>query len=971
LIGTLVSRYRIIDKLGSGGMGEVYAAEDTELRRRVAIKLPAVGDESGEFRRRFLREARAASQLTHPNIARVYDFGAAPDGRPFLVMELVQGVSLKAVLQKGPLSESESARIAGCVLRALAEAHAHGLVHRDIKPGNVMVTESGELKVLDFGLAKGLAEDASAVEPNGETMIGDVTAVGRVLGTPAYMSPEQIRGNAVDARTDLFSTGALLYECLTGVPAFYASNQREILEQIRYTDPIPPSARNSKLFRKWDNVIAKALSKDAERRYQSADEMLAAINAVSSAHSRSLFRAIGGMTPNWGLRAAAALIAATCVIGGLLLTRTRGSHEPSREAAEWYSRGAVALRDGTYYGAARMLQKAVELDHDFPLAHARLAEAASELDDSSRAASEMLAALPRGAGSIPGGVAGVYIDAIHRTLIRDFKGAANEYLGLANRTSGPDKSFVLVDLGRVYEKDNDVEKALATYREALKVDDLNAAAHLREGVLLGRRKDKNYEAELERAFQLYKTLSNSEGQAEVLYQRGLLLSSVDLPGARAVLEHSQQMARTISSEQQEVAATLQLSTVAYLSGDLKSAETLAIDGVDRARRAGMNYLAARGLADLGGTELLKRDYSRAEASYQESLDLSRRFQMRRTEARALAGLANLHQTMRQDDKALDEAASALAYYRESGFKIEALQMLLLVARSQRSLGHGYDAIASFERALAASKEMQDPNRALLAEQGLATVYQAYGRLPEAVKQHERARQSAAELNDSDAVVRALVGLGTVLTRLGRYEEAEGTIAQADRVVENTPAVASLAVLVLNAKAEITLSRGNPAEAIGMLRRIFEAQTASGQLPQSARCTAALAMARSGQAASGWRLCQQALQALETIGDRFPVLEARMHLIEILLLARDMTRAADEATRAADEAAAVRAAETEWRAWALRAQALRHRDDEGARLAAQRAGQLLAALAWDPENLRSYTARFDIKALQHTIQESPN
>ena len=531
------------------------------------------------------------------------------------------------------------------------------------------------------------------------------------------------------------------------------------------------------------------------------------------------------------------------------------------------------------------------------------------------------------------------------------------------------KSSVLVDLGRIYEKDNDVEKALATYREAVGVDGQNAAAHLRKGILLGRRKDKSYETELDRAFQLYQTLSNPEGQAEVLYQRGLLLSSVDLPHATAILEKARQMANAISSEQQEVAATLQLSTVAYLSGDLKGGEMLAIDGVERARRAGMNYMAARGLADLSGTQFLRRDYTRSEASYQESLDLSRRFGMRRTEARALAGLANLHQTLRQEDKAIEEAAAALAYYRESGFQVEALQTLLLLARAHRSLGHGKEAIADFEQALTAAKQLSDPSRVLLAEQGLATVFQNYGRLPEAVSEHERARQSAAALKDQDDVVRALVGQGTVLSRLGRYQEAEKTIAQAEQAVENAPGKASLSVAVLNAKAGLALDRGDRLQAIAMLRRIFDDQTASGQLRQSARCAAALGMARTGQAASGRSLCEPALQALEETDDRLAILEARMCLTEILYLVHDMTTAVDQATKAAEAAATVQAPEIEWRAWALRAQALRRRDDESARQAAQHASQLLGSLGWDTENLRSYTARPDIQALQHAIQES--
>src|SRR5262249_11667285 len=283
------------------------------------------------------------------------------------------------------------------------------------------------------------------------------------------------------------------------------------------------------------------------------------------------------------------------------------------------------LRDGTYYTAARMLQKAVDLDHEYALAHARLAEAANELDDTARASSEMLAALPKGERSKPGGIAGLYIDAIHSTLSRDFKQAASDYIDLSKQVDPQDKSAVLVDLGRVYEKDNDVAKALAAYRDALALDSQNAAAHLKVGVLLMRRRDAAYEKELDTAFQLYQALSNTEGQTEVLYQRGVLLTAVDVAGARAALQRAHDMGKAIPSDPQEIASTLQLSSIAYVSGDLEGAERLAREGIERAKGAGMNYLAARGLADLGQTEFLKRDYKRAENSFRESLELSRRF----------------------------------------------------------------------------------------------------------------------------------------------------------------------------------------------------------------------------------------------------------------------------------------------------------------------------------------------------------
>src|ERR1039458_2488295 len=189
MIGETVSHYRILSKLGRGGMGVVYLAEDTHLARQVAIKFSTAPPEN-EDRARFLREARAASALNHPYIARVYDYGEAPDGQPFIVMELVGGEDLACLLHRGAMPVPQAIRIVQEAAEALGEAHRHGIVHRDIKPSNIVINELGQVKVLDFGLAKLYREPAP---PTGDspTVLASATAEGTVLGTPAYMSPEQ------------------------------------------------------------------------------------------------------------------------------------------------------------------------------------------------------------------------------------------------------------------------------------------------------------------------------------------------------------------------------------------------------------------------------------------------------------------------------------------------------------------------------------------------------------------------------------------------------------------------------------------------------------------------------------------------------------------------------------------------------------------------------------------------------------
>lgn len=279
MIGQTVSHYRIIEKLGAGAMGVVYLAEDTHLERHVAIKfLTADGDH--RYRGRFLREARAVSGLSHPHIAVVHDYGETPTGQPFIVMEYVKGETLNDLMQKSALTITQSVQIIEAVAEALGAAHKQGIVHRDIKPSNVLVNKDGEVKVVDFGLAKQLHDgQPPQSNPDANTLFTR-TASNIIVGTPLYLSPEQAMGVDVDARSDLFAIGALLYECLAGRPAFSGGSLMEIGAQIIHFDPPPPSSINNRVPAELDRVTLKALQKKRESRYQSADELVADLRAT-------------------------------------------------------------------------------------------------------------------------------------------------------------------------------------------------------------------------------------------------------------------------------------------------------------------------------------------------------------------------------------------------------------------------------------------------------------------------------------------------------------------------------------------------------------------------------------------------------------------------------------------------------------------------------------------------------------------
>ncbi|MGH9657184.1 MAG: protein kinase domain-containing protein, partial [Bryobacteraceae bacterium] len=827
---------RVMSLIGEGGMGVVYRAVDVHLGREVALKMPSAVGADPAYRARFLDEAKAVSRLDHPRIARVYDYGEAPDGRPFLVMELVAGVSLSHLLSGGKLEPGRAAALVAQVAEALVEAHAAAIVHRDLKPSNIIVNDRDEVKVLDFGLAKQLEiPEATDLEAATRSMR---TNPGTILGTPAYMSPEQAAGRRVDTRSDLFSLGLLLYECLCGRPAFTGSNAVDILGQVIYVSPKPPSAHARGVPPELERITMKALAKDAADRYQTASEVLEELRAL-----RPRPRLWPARRQVLGVVAAS--VAAIAV--WLLWPRDR---EPSPEAARWYQEGLTAIRDGTYYRASRALERATSLDPRFAPAHARLADALAELDYTEKAKEALLRALNAGRPT-------PLVEAVRLTLTRDFGGAVREYSAIAASAPAAEKAHALVDLGRAHEMNGAIPEALAQYQEAARRNPQYAAAFLRAGILEGRRQKL---PEAESAFQsaeaLYRTSNNLEGVGDVFFERGRLAAIMNkLQEARAHLEKALDLARTTASEFQEIRAMLRLSAVEYREGNTTDAERRATAGIDLARKSGMHNLTAVGLIDLGSALFVAADYARAEARFREALDVAEQRQMPRRAAAARFSLGSLFIQRSRAGEGLPYVEPALAWYRQNGFQVETNQALILVARAHRQRGDYPAALRAASEQLDRAGKENNPAQAALAHDALASILFEQERFPESLEQNDRAMEINRRNGSRLGVAYSIQTRARLLWRVGRYAEARSAL---DEVLAASGAVQATTGLALRSLAELQLSQGRYRDSIDTAQRALKTAGSQQQsMHADVKLVLALAYARSGRAVEGRRLAQQA------------------------------------------------------------------------------------------------------------------
>ena len=476
-------RYRIVRLLGRGGLGEVYLAHDLTLGRDVAIKFVAPEKlADADARGRLLREARAAASLDHPGICTVYETGVAEDGRSYIVMQYIEGETLAKALNRGPLSIRDALTLSAEVAEALGAAHRRSVVHRDLKPGNIMVTPSGHAKLVDFGIAKIVSHQpaqsdsptTAATEPP-QSLIGS--------GTPAYMSPEQIQQRPIDGRSDLFCLGLVLFECLTARRAFSGHTSIETMSNILHFAAPDPSSLRPELTAGHDELCRRLLAKDRGDRFQSADEVVGAIRLLLADSSRTpaprrdeatTVTAVHLPDPSTsagaGWRRPALLAGAALLLVGAAATAwflNRGGALPPvpPEADVWHQRGTEAIREGAYQSGRKALQQAIAIFPQHVLAYARLAEADAELDDSRAATGDLLrvSQLTPDESRLPAPER-LRLEALRMLVLRDVDQAIARYHELVGLNAADAGAWV--DLGRAQEGAGLRIDARASYRRS-------------------------------------------------------------------------------------------------------------------------------------------------------------------------------------------------------------------------------------------------------------------------------------------------------------------------------------------------------------------------------------------------------------------------------------------------------------------------------------------------------------------------
>jgi len=1006
-----IGAYQLLSPLGSGGMGEVYLALDIRLERKVAVKiLPAAFTSDARRLQRFAREARAASALNHPNIITIHEIGETETENGslrYIVTEYIEGDTLRQQMVNAPQQQIEALvaiDIALQIAAALSAAHEAGITHRDIKPENVMMRRDGIVKVLDFGLAKLTDPGLPVIASQASTLVSNSTEAGVVMGTPRYMSPEQARGEKMDARTDIFSLGVMLYEMIAGRAPFTGATQNEVIAAILRDEPPLLAEAAPDAPQDLGLIINKTLRKDRAERYQTAKDLLADLKEVKqrveleaklggSNRKAVLYNAYNAQMPVYSdplpantpassfvnkvfstlAQPRRMLITSGIVIVLLSLSvwlwskwRAPSTYLPSPRAKRFYEEGLNALRDGAYYKASKVFEEVISIDGDYAIPHARLAEAWMELDYTDKANYE----LRRAYTLAPARMASVnqlYLQALNLTIDHNFAAAVEKYRAILEQTPEAEKAYAYLDLGHAHERNENIEQAMSNYAQAKQNDPLYAAASLRLGLLYSRQQEYDKAAvEFANAEKSYVALTNTEGLNEVRYQQGVLAIKRGRIGeARDALQMVHDEAQRDQNLSQQIAALLQLSLTFYAEGKTVPAREHAQKALNLANDNGLENLTTQGLIDLGNAFYQRREYEEAEMHFNRALKFAGNAKGRRTEALARLSLGRLYlQQYIKMDEAARHLEQALTFFQKGGYREEIAETISLLGRAKLQQGDYAAAHQVFDEQLQRANQVNDQTRLARLHHLIGRTFADQEVYPEALRHFEQSYSFYLSLGSQLHIAYALLDRSDMLWRLGRYQEARDWLVKARAVASRLDSKYSM---ILQARlhlieASMLLSERNfpQARASGQLALALANQTTKYTVI-AARYTLAVASVYTGQGREAQRLCKEALSAPTDYQNQFA--NARLAMAEVMLKVPNPNEALACALRARETFAHTAQIESQWRASYLSACARQQMNDgRAAREDAAQAESQLATLRqrWGDEAFNGYLSRQDIK-----------
>jgi tetratricopeptide (TPR) repeat protein len=948
-----LGHYHILSKLGAGGMGVVYLADDSQLQRKVAIKVHSIPKEGDSHSyRRFLREGHSAARLDHPNICTIYHIGEE-DGWAFIVMQYIDGETLASRLRGELPSLEEVIDIAGQIAAGLESAHNQGIVHRDIKPQNLMLTKKGQVKILDFGLAREMKEQA-AVAGDGPTE-SILTEAGQLLGTICYMSPEQALGKTVDPRSDIFSFGVVLYEMLTGRHPFVGENSVAVLDGIIHKDPPSVARYNERVPDELLRIVRKMLEKDRDLRYQSVHEVWSDLKRLREPSAGEtpevspqpvrrrgpLGRAAdwlsdvlqgGAAQPARDYRRLFLVISTICASIVLVLMvqywRSR-PYTPKPDALRWYEDGVNAMRDGTYLKASKALSEAVHLDPDFVLARARLSEAWLEMDYPERAKDELL--LARREESILSRLPKIerlQFEAIEFLVTGEAQKGIQKYRSMLEAAGPAGRPTIWLDLGRACERAADSTCALEAYQQSTKLDKQLAAGWLRLALIHQRaRRYDEATAAFDRAERLFQAASNPEGVTEVQYGRGMMLVGRGQPeAAKNVLTDALKSSQSAPNIQQQVKILLQLATASIGTADSATIVKLAGEAVQLARDNGVEILAARALLTLGTGWLIK-DMNEAEKYYREAFEIAQRNKSPFVEARAHLALASVYDAKGLLARSVTETQAASEFFRRAGYKRETVQATVLLGRYQRKLGDLDGAARTFQSMLDASAAGGPGDEPALLHEGLGQVYLVQERYRAAHDSFTRSYEASMAVSDALGAGHSLLNQAACLWRMGDYDMAHRRLSEAESLAQTK----GFKVLLSNIADE----------------------------------RSAMAVSEGSAAARQETLAACRGKKLDTVGTAgvWEYADSLFRCAETALRANEVSLATKWARKALEIYQRASCLDSEWRLFVLLGLA-----GEATAVGRARAALGLLERQWSPEDYRRYLARPDIRRCSYQLKQ---